>query len=302
MTAPSLKRVAVAGPNGTLGPAVIKHLSNNNLEITLLTRDPKKASETHPPPTKVVQADYDSVEQLTSVLRQGTFDSLVILINRDQLGPQLRLIDAAIAARTPHIIPSSFGIDHSHPKVREAPFLKEKIAMEDYLFQKADQGQITYTSINGGWFFDWALSAGILINSERPNPIYDGGDVVWSTSTTDLLGQAVAQAVLKRDELSNRVLFVQSAAVNQNQLFRYAKELAPHKEFKTIPVDTAALEKQSWERWNSGDRSLETMRGFLPRISLGLGLGLFKNPDNELLGLKQMREDEIKALIAQYVQ
>lgn len=99
-----------AKPNGTLGPPVIRHLLNAGcFDITLLTRNPAKAAETYPPPIRAIAADYSSVEALTTLLRDEDFDALVILIDRNQVQPQLNLVDAAAAVGGLHVIPSSFG-------------------------------------------------------------------------------------------------------------------------------------------------------------------------------------------------
>lgn len=131
-------------PNGTLGPSVIQHLTKADFDITLLTRNPKKASKTFPTPVKAVLANYNSVDQLAAVLREGKFDALVILINRIEVDAQIKVIDAAVAASVPHIIPSCFGIDTRPRQVRSQPMVKEKVAMEEHLVAKAQEGNFTY--------------------------------------------------------------------------------------------------------------------------------------------------------------
>jgi len=124
--------------------------------VTLLSRNIEKAAQQYPPPIKVAEVDYASTEYLTKTLCEaGGFDSLVILINRRELDPQIKLIDAAIAAGVPHIVPSSFGISTESPEVRALPPIKAKIEMERYLVEKADEGRVSYTAINTGLFFDW---------------------------------------------------------------------------------------------------------------------------------------------------
>ncbi|KAK5701294.1 hypothetical protein LTR17_022708 [Elasticomyces elasticus] len=297
-------RVAVAGPNGTLGPPVIKHLIKQGFEITLLSRDPKKSSKQYPPPIKALLADYNSVEQLTQTLREnGPFDSLVILINRDQLEPQVRLIDAAIAAGVPHIVPSSFGIGSSSPEIKDLPQIQAKMQMEKYLVGKANEGLVSFTGINTGLFFDWALEVpGIPINLKGgPTFLADGGGVALSVSTLDLIGQAVAQAIHKRDEARNRFLFVHSAAVTQKQLLQYAREIAPDRDFPIVEVDTEKAAAEAREKMNRGETGMMIAMPLLMRVSFGLGLGLFKKVDNEFLGLDVMTEDDVKALVAKYV-
>ncbi|TKA72326.1 hypothetical protein B0A55_06751 [Friedmanniomyces simplex] len=297
-------------PNGTLGPPVITHLLNLGVALTLLTRHPDTTAQHYPPPIQVLQTDYTSVDQLTATLRQaggdggsGGVDSLVILINRDELESQIRLIDAAIAAGVPHIVPSSFGIDSSSPEVSALPQIRAKMEMERYLVGKAEAGLVSYTGVNTGLFFDWGLEVpGIPVNLKGgPTFRADGGDVALSVSTLDLIGRAVAQAVLQREEARNRFLYVHSAAVTQNQLLRYAREVAPERVFAVVEVDTEKAVAEAEEKIRQGATGPRVAMPMMMRVSFGLGLGLFKKVDNAFLGLEVMTEEDIKALVAKYV-
>jgi uncharacterized protein YbjT (DUF2867 family) len=137
---------------------VIKHLKENGFEITLLTRNLSKTKEAFPS-LPAVEADYDSLEALTKALTEdvGAQDAVVSLINREELQAQINLIDAAIAAKIPHLVPSSFGLGTRESWSHELPILKAKTEMEDYVVAKARAGEITYTGIQTGAFLDWAL-------------------------------------------------------------------------------------------------------------------------------------------------
>lgn len=133
---------------------------------------------------------------------------------------------------------------------------------------------------------------------DQPTLVYDGGDVPFSATVMDDIGKAVAVVLLKVDKFRNKFAYVQSAVVTQNQLLRYAQELAPDRTFKQTPLDTAVLEKTAWERWNAGDRSRQVVRMFMPRATIGLGLGLFSRTDNDELEIEQLNDDAIKQLVA----
>ncbi|KAK5122244.1 hypothetical protein LTR85_004154 [Meristemomyces frigidus] len=305
MASSAITKVAIAGPNGTLGPPIIHHLLKAAcFDITLLTRDPAKAAETYPAPTKTLAADYSSVPNLTTLLRAGAFDALVILINRDQVTAQTNLLDAAAAVGGLHVIPSSFGTSYEHPKGRQLGALINKLPVEQHFLRLAEEGRITYTAINTGLFFDWALEkAGLPINLlGGPTMLFDEGKVRLSVSTLDRIGEAVAIALLRKEELGlvNRFLYVQSAVVSQAQLLAYARQLAPEREFKTVGVDTASIEGPALEKLERGETGPEVQRALMARFSFGLGLGLFERSDNEILGLKDMTEEEIKGLLGGY--
>lgn len=154
-------------PNGSLGACVVRHLKENDFNITLLTRNLEKTNSAFPG-LKVVQVNYDSVDELTASIRNdaGKHDALIILINRDEAQSQIHLIDAAIASGISHIIPSAFGFTTTHPGMRESPVLEAKARMEDYLIQKAKEGRLTYTQIQNSAFFDWALDRGVYLNTK----------------------------------------------------------------------------------------------------------------------------------------
>ena len=296
-------------PNGTLGRSVIHHLKEAGFNITLLTRNPETTAQEYAG-LRAIQVNYDSAEALTKTLREdvGSMDALVILINRDQLQPQLNLMDAAIAAHIPYIIPSSFGIGSRDQFLRSLPIWDTKVQMEDYVERKMqDVCPSSFTGIQTGVFLDWALEKGVFLNFDKNGPmggatmVFDRGDVPFSGTVMNDIGRSVVAVLLKADQLRNRSVFVHSAVVTQNQLLTYAREAAPNIEFKVIPMDTAEMEKQAREKYDRGDRSIETMRGFMPRATFGKGMGLFKETDNQMLGIDQWTDQEVKQLVARYI-
>lgn len=280
------------------------HLRLNNFNVTLLTRDAKKTSHTFPG-LRVVHADYDSVDALTKVFREkvGPQDAVVVLINRNKVRAQINVMEASVSAGITHIIPSCFGIGTRNPLICSTPIWETKKKMEDWVIENAEKGRFTFTGVQNGVFFDWALEHGVFLNTkgDKPFPVFDGGDVPFSVTTVDDIGKATAAALTHADQLRNKFVFLHNAAVTQNQLLAYAKEAAPEKQFKVLTIDTEQLEKESWEKWNAGDHSPEVMRGFMPRVTFGHRMGVFDQTDNELLGIEQWSNDRLKKFVASYV-
>ena len=246
------------------------------------------------------------MEGLIEALRNGIGkqDALIILINRDQAQAQINLIDAAIAVGIPHIIPSSFGFTTRHPDIRESIVLAQKAQMEEYLVRKAEEGRLTYTQVQNGAFFDWGLDRGVYLNTKGPDAatmVFDGGDIPFSATNVDDVGHAVAASLLKIDQLKNKDVHIHTVVVTQNQLLSYAREAAPGREFKVLHLDTAELERQAWERYNRGDKGPETMKMFIPRFTFGKRMGLFEKTENDLLGIQQWNENQIKKFVAGYL-
>ncbi|KAK4551346.1 hypothetical protein LTR86_011221 [Recurvomyces mirabilis] len=296
-------RVAVVGLGGTLSDSVIKHLLSAGLIVTALTRDPERYKQSFREPIKVIKASYDSIEALVPIL-EGQH-AVVDLLARDQWPISIRLIDAAIAAKVPHFIPSSFGIDMRLAAARNMPSLSGKAKLEDHITAKGKEGAITYTIIQTSMIFEWALSRSVFLPLEGGTAFFfDNGDVRVSASLIDDIGKAVASVLLVgpgSDAALNRVLLMHSTVFSLAQILEYARIANPEKHWEVETLQTAAIWKRSWEAYGNGDRSPETMRGFLVAGSFGDGLARFDNVDNDILGIQMMSDDALKDAVAKYV-
>jgi nucleoside-diphosphate-sugar epimerase len=296
-------------PNGTLGEPVIRNLLKAGFNITAITRDIDKTLQAFPS-IKAIYGDYTSASALAPSLRNDSkpFDALVSLLNRDQVDAQTTVLNAAALAGIPHIIPSEFGIDLSPPKIRSMPCYATKVAMEDYMLRLAGEGKFTFTAIHTGLFFDLGLERGVPVNllgNGQPTRIFDGGETRFSTTAVETIGLAVAAALVKHfahpEEVRNRFLYVNSAAVTQNQLLRYAGECAPDKKFETVDVDTAQLYQAAAEKFANGETGPWLMHMMFSRVTFGLGLGFFEKPDNEFLGVPVWNEEQVRDLIGKVI-
>lgn len=278
---------------------MVSHLLEINVEVTILTRDPKKSAGHFPTVVRILEADYSSPEKLSCLLKGH--DSVIILINRDQVDAQIAAIDAAIAAGVPHIIPSSFGLDNTIPEVRDSIPIAGKRRMEEYLAHQAEQGKVSFTALNTSMFLDWAVAAGVLANPRGLTMVFDGGDKPLSATTLDDIGKAVAKIIQIRDQVRNRFLFVHSAVVTQNQLLGYLKELKPDGQFATVQLKTEELEERALRAIEEGTATLRDIHGLMARVSFGLGHGRFGHVDNELLGIPEHSEEQVKQTVARFV-
>ena len=296
-----VKKVIVAGVGGTLGPPVIKHLLAKAFEVTALTSKPDQVKEKYGDQVQARKADYSSVDTLAQSLQEC--DALVVLLNRDSLDAQILLIDAAVAAGVPHILPSCFGQDTRMEEWRTNPAVQSKVKMEDHVVKLAQEGKITFTGIQTGLFLDWALRAKFLLNctGEGPSMLFDSGDKPLSTTAIDDIGMAVANSLVEIEKTRNKFLKVQSTAVTQNQLLKYGRHARPQWEWKTVAVDTQAVYKLSREAFDRGERSREVMMGFLSWPSFGQGFGHFRSNDNNLLGIEDWSQDRVAQLLSDVI-
>ena len=106
--------------SGRVGSAILSALLNANRfwKITVLTRKGQKKS--FEGRVLVEAVDYDSQEELCSVLRGH--DALIItLAVTTKPVVQASIIQAAISAGVTYIIPNEWGSDNAHPTIAAIP-------------------------------------------------------------------------------------------------------------------------------------------------------------------------------------
>ena len=118
-----------------------------------------RSLSTYSPPNdsiKGITTDFDSFTSLVAAL--GDQDALLCCVpgGATKFAAQKLLIDAAIEARVKLFFASEFGGNIMSPHYRLFPteFVGDKVKTREYLEEKAKTGEIAWTSLNGGPFFD----------------------------------------------------------------------------------------------------------------------------------------------------
>ncbi|KAF2169517.1 hypothetical protein M409DRAFT_19932 [Zasmidium cellare ATCC 36951] len=304
------KKIAIAGATGTLGPFIVNALLDAGFEVTALSRTGRtntqdrgtgKATGTLPSTVKSAQVDYDSQDSLVKAL-QG---QEVVVSNLPNYESQPSLIDAAIKAGVKRFIPSEFGSNVSGNKNNAAlPVFKDgKVAIQKYLKEREDQ--ISYTLIVNGFFLDWGLEAGIVVDfkGNRPVKVFDGGNGKHSLSTRSDIGKAVAGALLHPEETRNRAVYIYSATVSQNEILDIARKVKPGFEPQVQHVTTDQVLKDSYAGLEKGGESVgPAMLGFILTSCFsddGYGNDWSEYSDNKLLGIKELSKPDLEKLVAQ---
>jgi putative NADH-flavin reductase len=217
-----LKNIALIGANGTLGPSVLSVLlAANTFKITILTR--QSSQSTYPSSINEIRIPDDLPTD--SLIRALTGqDALITTFAGTNADLQIRLADAAATAGVQRFIPADFGsCDSSSAGALELiPMYKGKKRVREHLQGMAGEGKLTWTSIVCGHFFDYGLKGELLSVDlrRRKMKVFDGGDGRWSASTLGRVGEAVVRILQREEETRNRMLYVQSFCVSQNEVLR----------------------------------------------------------------------------------
>lgn len=291
------KKVAIAGATGNLGPHVVKELVAQGFDVTVLSRS--SAPSNLPSGVKSVQVDFRSQDSLISALRGHE----AFVSNVPNHGDQPFLIDAAIAAGVSRFIPSEFGSNiYGNTNVANLPVFAGKLKTQEYLRSKQDQ--ISYTVITNGLFLDWGLQLGWLANLKGTTNVFGNGNARHSFTLLSDVGKAVAGVLKHPSETKNRGVYVQTAALSQNQVLQIAQKVKPDFKAETENVDLAKVGQDAYaELKKEGGNVQGAMFDFI-KISIfqeGYGNLWEEKNDNELLGIKGLSEDEVEKLVQQYV-
>ncbi|KAK1248955.1 hypothetical protein MKX08_007175 [Trichoderma sp. CBMAI-0020] len=228
----AIKKVAVLGGSGNIGPSIIKALLDSNFEVTAITRLESQA--TFVEGVDVKRVDITSKEAVQQVLRGH--DALVSAISPAALDDQKTIVDAAVAAQVRRFLPSEFGVDNRRTEEKDMGWMVvNKVKLNEYLDQVAAKHKwFSWTGVACGFFFDWGLmgrNKGIQtqfilgINAQaKTGEIVDSGNKPWAATNTYFVGETVAAILKKPEETANKFLNVFSFKTTQNEVLKIFEE------------------------------------------------------------------------------
>ncbi|KAL4782331.1 hypothetical protein BJX76DRAFT_292546 [Aspergillus varians] len=296
----AIRNVVLAGTSGNLGPAIVAAVASSPLfAVTVFTRPGFSASL--PEGVKAVEVNYDSVDDLTAKL-QGQ-DAVVSTIVPTAQAAQTNLINAAVAAKVSRFLPSEFGSDLDNPINRAAPVYRPKVAAQELLKSLAAEGKITYTVVYNAVFLDWGLKAGFPISPrEKRAALHNGGESLYSTTTLPTVGKTVVGVLSHPEETKNRVVRVSEATTTLKEVVALAQEVVGSEGWTVTEPNVEEEAEKALVQIKNGVISRDTVLPFIYKAIWGEGTGgLFKDTDNELLGIQQLDKEDIKKIIQDVV-
>ncbi|PTB63282.1 NAD(P)-binding protein [Trichoderma citrinoviride] len=291
-----IKNVAIAGASGNIGAHVLRALLEANFNVTVLTRS--QTSNDYGAQVKVVEADFNSVRELTAALKDQ--DAVISTLGKSGLEKQTLLIDAAIAAGVYRFIPSEFGSCTTSPKVADLPFYSTLASVRSHLMEKATTSALTYSIIAPGCFMEYFLAFPAAIDfKNRSVAFMDGGNTRVSVTSLATFARAVAAVLNHPEETKNRVVYISEAILTQRQLLDIAKKVKPEIQWTTSDIKSADILKAGLDAIASGGDILQAYGQILVGTVFGEEYGsVFDKNDNSLLGIETLTEERLKALIA----
>jgi uncharacterized protein YbjT (DUF2867 family) len=264
-------------------------------QVTVFTRLGSK--QTFPASVATKAVDYESVDALVTAL-QGQ-DAVVSNLSAVATQAQLNLVAASAKSSVQRFLPSEFGSDTSHPKTAKLPVFHDKIVTQEALKKEAAAGTLTYTLVSNGAFFDWGLAVGLIANAKEGSiNLYDGGDRKFSTTTLASVGKAVAGILKHPEETKNRPVYIHDAVITLKQIQEWGEQATGTAWKATVVSIEDELNRAFAELKKEQPDPAKFALNFIRASIWGDGYGSpFLKVDNELLGLKEFSEAEIKAVI-----
>ena len=184
--------VAVAGAAGDLGLRIVMALTAKGASVRALVRRP--VDKLNLDQVEQVVIDFDDSAVLTRAVTGAT--SVVSALNGTApviLGAQGRLLDAAVAARVPHFIPSDFSLDYRATR----PGDNRNMDLRRAFAARVDASPIRATSILNGPFADLLEGEAPIVLHKLRRVLYWGdADQLFDFTTKDDVAAFTADAAV----------------------------------------------------------------------------------------------------------
>ncbi|KAF2264187.1 NAD(P)-binding protein [Lojkania enalia] len=209
-----LKNVAIIGPRGNVGSAIISELlkNGNRFNITAISRPTSTYSTPKGSCITIKTVDFGSLESLSSAF-QGQ-DAVINCVSggATQYEPYKLIIDAAVAAGVKLFFANEFVGNLLSEQFKRLPetFVGAKVRIRQYLEELGKEGKINWTALNGGPFFDmWLMKgpAGFDIPNKRAR-IYGTGESKLCWTPLPTIAFAAANMLRKPYLILNRPVYI----------------------------------------------------------------------------------------------
>lgn len=239
------------------------------------------------------------MESLSAALKG--IDAIVSTVNHEAIENQTVLIDAAIAAGVRRFIPSEYGSCTTNPKLKDFPMYGPMFKIKQYLQEKAEAGELTWTVLACGAFLELLFGSPLLLDfgNHIANLIDEGNNRISSTSLPNV-GRAIVGILKNFEATKNKVVRTSEVILTQNQVLRIVEGLRPDIKWDINKVQSSVLLKEGLDGLSAGDFSMPVFLKMVQGTALaGDTYGsAYDETDNKLLGVKELTEEDVKKFIA----
>ena len=312
-----IQNVAIVGAGGRSGGFIVQALvKGGKHKVTAITR-PDSTNKMPAGIHEVKHADYNSKPSLVEALKGQD----ILIVTMSVMAPpesQTKLIDAAVEAGVPWIMPNEWGVDSTTKDVAKDTMLGERIlGIREYI-KKVGGDKLGFVSLNCGFWFEFSL-AGTEARygfdfDKKAVTFYDEGETKINTSTFPQLGRGVTSLLSLKvypddesdkepniNQYRNRSACISSFFVNQKDMFESVLRVTGDKK-----EDWTISHEDVQERYARGAKMFKegSFVGFgillYARLFYKDGAGDFNNRlDNEVLGLPKESLDEATKVAVQ---
>lgn len=265
--------------------------------MTIFTRS-KNSIQGVPAGAEVAEVDYSSIDSLANALRGH--DVAISTVAGHAIGGQKLVIDACIKAGVQRYIPCDWGALSTDAKARQLAVYGPQVETQDYLKEKAESGELEYTIISTGVFFDLILTTPLLIDFENHTiQLYDNGIHPFSTSSLASIGKAVVGALKKATDTKNSVLYIHDTVLTQAKVLALVKKHSPKgvEWTETVVYAQAELQRSTKAIQESGINFPNSVAQLKAAFLGGTYNAAYKRVDNELLGMGLLDDEALEAIV-----
>ncbi|KAH8719491.1 hypothetical protein GQ44DRAFT_658889 [Phaeosphaeriaceae sp. PMI808] len=304
-----VKKIVILGPGGTVGSAITTELlkDGTRFKIAAVTRQTSKYVA--PPNSDIIHTkiDYASFDSLVDVFTGQ--DAVVNCITgaSTQYEPSKFIIDAAIAAGIKLYFANEFVGDVTREQFRRLPeaLAGGKFRTREYLDMLGKEGKISWTSLNGGPFFDMWIAkgpAGFDLANRRAR-IYGTGEnqLFWTPLPTIAL--AAANMLRNPQPIINRAIHIcPFHDLKQNVILSALEEVLDTR-FTVDHIDVQKINKNARIALDRGEGA-KAMKGLAVSNQFyedDSGNNLSQMLDNKIVGIEPISiKDAVKDLVERF--
>ena len=262
------------------------------------------SQRTLPAGVKIAEVNYDDEASLISAFQGQQFLAITLSV-RAPPDTHSKLVNAAVKAGVPYIMPNIYGLDKDNKSLAEESLIGATYAKQIAELESLDA---SYIAMSCGFWYEWSLALGEpwfgFDIKERKVTFFDDGNTRINVSTWQQCGRALA-ALLSLPESGaspaisqwkNKTLYIASFKVSQRDMLD-----SLHRIIGTTDKDWKITYEPTAQRYKNGIDEMQkgAMTGFAKamysRVFFPNGDGDYESSRglaNDLIGLPKEDLDE----------